>query len=121
MIRLSEFRTGNLLDRLGVIYNFYAIDALHPHQIWIQDEKNKQPSWSYNEDLKPIKLDILWLINFGFEEIDINGRTIYQNNKLRLSVSNSGNIYYNKILIGTVHRLQNLCFALTGSELQYVA
>ena len=134
MLNLKEFRTGNLLKGTNLNYLFYAIDAKYPHQIWIQNNKEEQPSWSYNEDLYPIRLTEELLLNFGFvkEDFMASGCEIYQLGSWRLAKMvqpikrDSFSLWHENMSPPTlrlasiryVHQLQNLFFSLTGVELE---
>lgn len=75
------------------------------------------------EDLKPIPLTEEWLIKFGFEQNHWESENRDQKtmcfNGQSIEVWNDGRFYMSEIdlFITSVHQLQNLYFALTGSEL----
>lgn len=68
-----------------------------------------------------IELTEDWVIDFGFNPVELdNGDYFYQNNLFRLN-SNYAGFYYSKNLpVKYVHQLQNLYFALTGTELELI-
>jgi hypothetical protein len=71
------------------------------------------------EYFEPEPLTEEWLIKFRFRFIKQKSGTqgIYSNGKMNLTLSNSGNVYYNKKYIPYVHKLQNLYFELKDEEL----
>ena len=74
---------------------------------------------SYAEIFQPIPLTDDWLIRFGFEKFRlIKGGIVFDNSWLRINESMVA--YWRGGFIGKiqhVNSLQNLYFALTGSEL----
>ena len=77
----------------------------------------------FNEFVKPIPLTENELVKLGIDEKGFDKRKFYptySKHGLKFTVSNSGNIYFGKVWIGTVHHLQNLVKSLTGKQLTYV-
>jgi hypothetical protein len=71
--------------------------------------------------LEPIPLTEDLVIDLGLNAVELeNGEWFYQNNKFRLNKNYAGFYYSKNLDIKYVHQLQNLYFALTGCELQYV-
>ncbi len=76
----------------------------------------------YYKDLSPIPLTEEWLLKFGFKQK--NGIKCWVNEDVEIcfeTLANYYRLYPRTNKIKYVHQLQNLYFALTGSELQYVA
>jgi hypothetical protein len=74
------------------------------------------------ESIAPIKLTEDIVIDLGLNAVELeNSEWFYQDNKFRLNKNYAGFYYSNNLDIKYVHQLQNLYFALTGCELQYVA
>ena len=67
----------------------------------------------------PIPLTEESLKRFGFERVAPRSgiASSFIRNGIRIDISNSGNAYYKRILIQSVHKLQNLYFALKDEEL----
>jgi hypothetical protein len=70
-------------------------------------------------ELSPIPLTEEWLINFGFEFLRQQDGTqgVFSNGLIDLTLSNSGNIYYEIKILPYVHKLQNLYYVLKDEEL----
>lgn len=112
-MKASDLRIGNLLHSNGVVV---TIDGRTIFDIW-DDEGLKTYS--------PIPLTEEWLLKFGFE-YDHDGRYEYHGSKFyryksRLIVDRGGLFfdYGSDVEIKYAHQLQNLCFALTGEELNF--
>jgi hypothetical protein len=120
-VTASELRMGNLVYLPSKLA--YAVDILYKNYTML-------------EHWRSIPITEEWLINFGFEKQTYSNLRMYY---LRLNALSHGTItFYPKengfnIDLGTingynfgtteikyVHQLQNLYFALTGSELQLV-
>ena len=102
-VSVTELRIGNLLMELT------------SDDVFLVTDRNI-------ECCRPIPLLEEWLLNFGFPSIMNNG--VFQNpNFLGNIYSRKGSFFFEyvflKIEIKYVHQLQNLYFALTGSELQF--
>ncbi len=125
MIQSTELRLGNLLQSGKGIYKVISI-SLHESLmeiITISDDGFVIP---YPTIYKPIPITEEWLLKLGF--------SIEDNESYQLDtdlgfciwgrIGQSFNVYVNSDSIGNekeyVHELQNLYFALTGKELEYV-
>jgi hypothetical protein len=72
------------------------------------------------QEIRPIIPTEEWLVKFGFEEQGIDKRTFcsaFVKDGFRITLSNGGNFYYGKLMITSIHQLQNLFFCLRGEEL----
>jgi hypothetical protein len=106
MIEQNELRLGNLIIEDGKKTQFNG-DFYH----WCGDI------------MKPIELTEEWIIKFKFRKHK-NDIRYWQKDSLKVKLTEKGYKFqwYEAILyIDYVHQLQNLYFALTGSELHYVA
>ena len=115
-INPNELRLGNIISDIHAAEEFSAI----VHKITANRIEYGLSYKSHPNNLKPIKITEEWLLRFGFKEVDskIGILSSYLKNRVMISVSNS-NIYYFKRyhMINGIHQLQNLYFALTGTEL----
>lgn len=115
----QELRIGNLVlysDSEGEDYQETKV-GFGDFSFMSDIEKNALRAYEY---YKPIPLTYEWLEKFGFEEL--NNGTGYEKSNVKIS-----NDFYWSIFGETakqaevkyVHQLQNLYFALTGSELPH--
>lgn len=107
-MKANELRIGNLVQT-----NKGNIVHLNTNHLTIL-------CYGIEDLIKPILLTEEWLLMFRFENVVVDKRKfcgVYFFNGVRLTLSNSGKIYYGKLLISSIHQLQNLYFALTGEEL----
>ena len=102
-MKASELRIGNYV-------NFFNEKCVLDAELFLQLLK-------YTTPFEPIGLRRLELLNFGFKEYEKDCRTFFTKGKFKLELSTSGNVYYGKLHIAYVHRLQNLYFFLKGEEL----
>jgi hypothetical protein len=122
-MKLEELRIGNLVSQNGFFGYVYSIESALPRQEQRFSDKDLVTLFDNGittmtiDEIKPIPLTEEWLVKFGFNEFEKNYRTFFVNNKFKIEMSNTGNIYYNKLWIPYVHTLQNLYFSLTGVEL----
>ena len=75
--------------------------------------------WDNANDIHAIPLTEEWLVKFGFVDNCKNGYEIVNHNPGYYFLDNEGG-FINDCPILYVHQLQNLYFALTGEELEYV-
>jgi hypothetical protein len=125
-MKATDLRIGNLfyyrvvdqLDERKEWFEVSEIDYDDLRVIGIKDEMN--------QDYQPIPLTEEWLLKFGFETSkrlwDSFSRSYYylsKKDKLCFNLHESKNIFYMYEYkhIKHVHQLQNLYFALTGTEL----
>ena len=127
-MKANELRIGNLVKW----YDVSKVLELHSEKnkfdnVYIECEESFE--WTEYNKLEPIPLTEEWLLKFGFENVhtdwfykDIVKTNSYQfyfniclsNGKITLD---SGFDENSIIKLKYVHQLQNLYFALTGSEL----
>jgi hypothetical protein len=113
-MKASELRLNNLLERNGSIVCLDTNYDLFVALVYVSRSDRKY---------KPIPLTEEWLLKFGFNEEGIDKRTFcsaFVKNGVRVTISNSGNVYYGKLCVESVHQLQNLYFALTREELTFI-
>jgi hypothetical protein len=113
-MKANELRIGNLvyLKSKDAIYEISS-----GHDI---EEIDDAP---INFDAKPISLTEEWLLKFGAKELNAKRGVLkeFVLKTVRIEMSNSGNFYYknSKLILESVHQLQNIYFALTGKELTF--
>lgn len=112
-MKASELRIGNHLNYKDSTEIAIVSVITEKHF----DCRNEDGMFTPNDNYEPIKLILPQLIKFGFKESQKDCRTFFTKGKFKLELSTSGNVYYGKMYIAYVHRLQNLYFALTGKEL----
>lgn len=144
MINANELRIGNFVEFEGEFLPILSVDSekelggygwkgaiTMPHY-WREKVVGHLSKWC--EQISPIPLTEQWLLKFGFEPYNEPGAIKFIKDKDRytsLYIFNAGDFWspvINRIdekrifeLYGIkhVHQLQNLFFALTGTELQY--
>ena len=114
----KELRIGNIVKYENTVY-------LHGGKI-TEVDNIIQGETDYYE---PIPLTEEWLLNFGIKNANFVHEIkhpivhIYSINKWFFAINEDGSIRMihpvNEINIKYVHQLQNLYFALTGTELEY--
>jgi len=107
-MKATELRIGNIISD-GVIKTF-----------WERGVHVGLGKCLKFEDLQPIPLTWGGLVKLGFKRVKSRSGVAlsYKKKGIRINISNSGNLYYGKLSIYSVHQLQNLYFALTGTELE---
>lgn len=114
MIDVRELRLGNWLKR-DVQPDGFQVDSQTFHTAELH------PEW-----YDPVPLTEEWLLRFGFRKFGIMGQfgndtefdVSLSNELAQLRHSDSDNYDRVGIKFHQVHQLQNLYFALTGSELE---
>ncbi len=106
--------TGFLTDNLWVKYRYT--------DQYLNESENEVPA-SLKYDVEPIPLTEEWLIKFGFEPFVLDYSMSLRAEGVTDFVYIKGNkglrIFNNRVVnIEYVHQLQNLYFALTGTELE---
>lgn len=129
-MKIEELRIGNIVY-IPQIKTNEQIGCIEENGRFVI--KGYKSSYSSIECLRPILLTEEWVVKFGFSVINENSagkRYGYVINGVFRSdltftfwkTSKQGGKFYRADLqIKYVHQLQNLYFALTGCELQYVA
>ena len=120
----TDLRIGNLIKVETAQSNSYYTNVikLYQNNILVKEDKEK----GVLIRIKPIKLTEEWLLKFGFilygkEATDSTSPTDWYFIKKGFRFQIDCISHLNSVLgikIETVHRLQNLYFALTGSDLQ---
>jgi len=116
----NELRIGNYLEMLGKVRKIQCISNLpsRKEMYWLTCENMIDTKIIH---FKPIQLTEEWLLKFGAKELKPKRGVLKELvlKKVRIEMSNSGNFYYknSKLILESVHQLQNLYFALTGEEL----
>lgn len=139
MIKATEIRLGNLILKEGVIYQIASINSDETIRLKCDDENN--PNYSLGTigcyhllSITPIELTEDILVKCGFEKKDGEmwcefheefefvykyyglGLCIYWNNEARKFLDDHLEEY--ECELKYLHQLQNLVFALTGTELE---
>lgn len=122
MLKANELRLGNLVNYEQTTHYITLIDRLGFIETrWIKQPINELNYTSSIDIIKPIELTEEWLIKFGFYKKNGYGFiNITMKGGLYNSLNNDCYIYnYYGLQLNCkyVHQLQNLYFALTGSEL----
>lgn len=132
-MKASELRIGNLvgLNLAEFKENFFRMIEIADHACVVTDRirdntTNVDREYFECEELEAIPLTAEWLERFGFEKYeDTEGEKLTRHGKillnkrfaLRYSDTNDDWYYSTAIVVQHVHQLQNLYFALTGTEL----
>ena len=71
------------------------------------------------DEIEPIPLTEEWLLKFGFDKYEFDHKENQYRHKERLIVLRDDKFvdYGSSVVLEHIHQLQNLYFALTGSEL----
>ena len=122
MLKNNDFRIGNFTygieQKPQAIRRVTSINEDNVYLIRI-DGLHGDLGYTY-DNINPIKLTEEWLVNFGFKKDKIDSTyykgdfEVFLTEYFKYKDSHLRKINY-------VHQLQNLYFALTGNELQYVA
>lgn len=121
-MKIQELRIGNIVKykkgHLAKIIGTHLIDGKEIIEVVGVDDNYINGVYEC-DNFYPIDLTDRMLFDIGFIHRYNVSRKInqYYLNGILITRSNSGYFYYNKMLIN-LHKLQNLCFVLTGSELQ---
>lgn len=112
----NELRIGNIIQQ-GTVVDFYQYGV----------HIGKGITFNYNL-CEPEKLSEMWLLKFGFKSTGLSGMvfTMKINAFYEFSMQTDGELWYpqfNNELCSIaefkyVHQLQNLYYAITGSELR---
>jgi hypothetical protein len=125
MIKANELRFGNFVSDIHASESFYAeVNKLTPTRCYYG---NFHSAYSH---LKPIDLTEEWLLDFGFIDhgsyFNLSKRELFGHHFGDFAVSKyddtqmkvrRGDRYIGVYCLKYVHHLQNLHFALTGTEL----
>ena len=112
-MKANELRIGNYVN--GGIVQSLPMHQGEMYAVLIQSEFHSFGTPKLMEDIKPILLTEKWLLDFGFDGLDLGKYTLILSNGNFFSLSCEEPIAIN---IKYVHQLQNLYFALTNKELK---
>ncbi len=121
-MKANELRIGNLVE-------YHIEDELDERKEWweVITIDSEDINWLEKEDpesidYKPIPLTEEWLLKFGAKRLNPKRGILkeFVLKTVRIEMSNSGNFYYknSKLVLESIQQLQNLYFALTGTELE---
>lgn len=106
MVNINELRIGNWI-LLDGIHTCVAIDTLVV---------------MYHNDIKAIGIplieDVLVKSGLKFRHTEPELPDYWEDKKIMLWADYNGNIHYDNLWVKWLHQLQNLYFALTGTELE---
>ena len=115
VLKASDLRIGNLIAFGKQCCKVYEIQEYCFYVIGEKERSFKSTSF----ELEPMKLNENWLLNFGFKRHPwglVKDNLLFKDDlKCSYLILQVGNGF--EIKIKYVHELQNLYFALTGSEL----
>jgi hypothetical protein len=126
-MKASELRIGNFVNTIDNILMTVSRIEKEEYSGWNGDdfdivclEYGKKDSY-FEGVFEPIPLTEEWLLKFGAKELNAKRGILkeFVLKTVRVEMSNSGNFNYknSKLVLDSVHQLQNLYFALTGEEL----
>jgi len=124
-MKAQEIRIGNYIDRNGLM----EVRVISQSGVKIYDHVNNifpRTFFDFDENIKPIPLSEEWLLKFGFELLTDKKKgyknTSYSHGKIPILLYWDGSRLSTTFWQGNemrfVHQLQNLIFALTGTELE---
>ena len=115
----NELRIGNLVDFNGQVETVYAIRNSGVDFYRGKTKKSVIMQSYVWEAIKPIPLTEEWLLKFGFKRFPwglVKDNLLFKDDlKCSYLILQVGNGF--EVKVKYVHELQNLYFALTGSEL----
>lgn len=140
-VKPREIQTGNYFNVPNPAqcpFRIDCIELLHPSDgfgkfgMYMKGFENAHPLTWYLKDLEPIQITEEWLLKFGFKKggseyklfpsfgtqfiADFTGEELWFMAYTRTVHSDYKEVYL-ATPIKYVHQLQNLCFILTGEEL----
>ena len=132
-MKATELRLGNYITTEYMNKNIFKVISIHSDRIYFESVRENFKSDTIQNYIKPIPLTEEWLINFGFEkakhshgydcyikdgfDFDIVSHGKYWVLATYTDESCANSLYFAHGRFEYVHQLQNLYFALTGSEL----
>ena len=120
VLKEYDLRIGNFIKVISTTKTFDSFITQAKGYDIVRIEEKSFNHWNY----EPVILDEEWLLNFGFSEIGGCNEKDFTNGDYNIFINSIGEInflffregdWYQKL--NYVHQLQNLYFALTGSEL----
>lgn len=119
MLKANELRIGNWVGWNGPSHYENALVS-----VISQDEIIFRCGDSgLIQEIEPIPLTAAWLLKFGFETKENDGRFILLDGDVDILFDDDldcwtcDGVYFSVNCLNSVHQLQNLYFALTGEEL----
>ena len=120
VLKESDLRIGNFIKVISSKKTFDSFITQAKGYDIVRIEEKSFNHWNY----EPIILDEEWLLKLGFSEIGGCNEKDFTNGDYNIFINSIGEVnfwffregdWYQKL--DYVHQLQNLYFALTGSEL----
>ncbi len=116
-MKVNELRIGNLLQYKNT-NDIAIVELIHKNHFDCRDEFG---TFTPNGNYEAIPLTEEKLLELGAKELKPKRGVLkeFVLKTVRIEMSNSGNFYYknSKLILQSIHQLQNLYFALTGKEL----
>ena len=118
-MKAKELRIGNLIFKNNDIYEISSLFFVDLHDGLIRE------SYNNNYDIKPIPITEEWLLKFGFIkdmawtysiELINNNRLVYYLGEKGWSIGHKNYSDFTNLIY--IHEVQNLYFAITGTELK---
>lgn len=122
-MNVSELRIGNIVEH-GYVHSTRYSDGRLGCYIIKSGFDSSCGVWFSEKDIKPIPIDEDWLLGFGFEN-DFSKSFKLGVIRIELGIDNKWGFRFIESIntsvfmteIKHVHQLQNLYFAITGTEL----
>ena len=120
VLKASDLRIGNFIKVISSTKTFDSFITQAKGYDIVRIEEKSFNHWNY----EPVILDEGWLLKLGFSEIGGCNEKNFTNGDYNIFINSIGEVnflffregdWYQKL--SYVHQLQNLYFALTGSEL----
>lgn len=120
VLKESDLRIGNFIKVISVTKTFDSFITQAKGYDIVRIEEKSFNYWNY----EPVILNEDWLLKFGFKKTIGSSESDFTNGVYNIFINSLGEVnfyffkegdWYQKI--DYVHQLQNLYFALTGSEL----
>ncbi|MCZ4244948.1 hypothetical protein [Pedobacter punctiformis] len=118
-MRATELRIGNLVNTPNPNMNPFKVEAIESEKVGGNNRINSFIYW-HKDNIIGIPLDEWWLLKLGFEApADGESRFDYNYGEIIVDLNDRIYIVENEFYVQdmTIHRLQNIYFALTGEEL----
>ena len=124
-MKANELRIGNLINYEQTTHVISSISENHVISYWVM--KKREETWhDFLDDIKPIPLTEEWLEKSGKFDWSDDYWILLIANLTEIELLYQGDefkVYMNDLpiqYIKYVHQLQNLYFALTGTELELI-
>ena len=120
VLKEYDLRIGNFIKVISTTKTFDSYITQAKGYDIVRIEEKSFNTWNYD----PVILDEEWLLKFGFKKIVGNCEINYTNGVFHIFINSLNEVNFNFFpnfewykKIKYVHELQNLYFALTGTEL----